>query len=262
MKQLIINADDFGLTEGITNGIIDCYKKGVIKDISLMAESDAYEHAVDLAKKNNIRNIGAHILLSEETNPSLKYYRFPWRYFLGAVSDKDIYLKVRNQLSKIKNSGFDVTHLNSHQHIHMTPRILKVFVRLAKEFGIKFIRFPFEAKILNFFDCKNTLRVFSLRSMCVLSKAILVKSEIKYNDYFYGHFYSGNLNKEKLWRVLSNIREGITELTCHPGYLTDEIRLKYTWHRNCESELMALSDPRFLEEIKKNNIELISHTQI
>ena len=51
MKKLIINADDFGLTEGINNGIIDCYKKGVIKDISLFADSNACEHAVGLAKK-------------------------------------------------------------------------------------------------------------------------------------------------------------------------------------------------------------------
>jgi hypothetical protein len=90
---------------------------------------------------------------------------------------------------------------------------------------------------------------------------MLIKSGIKYNDYFYGHFYSGNLNREKLSEALSNIKEGITELTCHPGYLTDEIRLKYAWHRNCESELMALSDPRFLEEVNRRNIELISYAQ-
>ena len=261
MKRLIINADDFGLTEGINNGISDCYKKGAIKDISLIADSNAYEHAVGLAKKNNIKNIGAHIVLSEETDPRRKYYKFPWRYFLGTISDKDIYANVKNQISKIKNSGFDITHLNSHQHIHMVPRILKVFIRLAKEFSVKFIRFPYEAKIFNFFDCKNTLRVFSLRSMCVLSKGILIKSGIKHNDYFYGHFYSGNLNREKLSRVLSNIEEGITELTCHIGYLTDEIRLKYAWHRNCEKELMLFSDPRFLDEVNRRNIELISYAQ-
>ena len=152
MKRLIINADDFGLTEGINNGISDCYKKGAIKDISLIADSNAYEHAVGLAKKNNIKNIGAHIVLSEETDPRRKYYKFPWRYFLGTISDKDIYANVKNQISKIKNSGFDITHLNSHQHIHMVPRILKVFIRLAKEFSVKFIRFPYEAKIFNFFD--------------------------------------------------------------------------------------------------------------
>ncbi len=262
MKKLIINADDFGLTEGINNGIIDGFKKGVIKDISLIADSNAYEHAVGLAKKNDIKNIGAHIVLSEETDPYRKYYRFPWRYFLGAVSDKDIYSNVKNQISKIKNSGFDITHVNSHQHIHIAPRILKIFVQLAKKFDIRFIRFPYEAKIFNFSDFKNILRVFSLRSMCTLSKSALIKSGIKYNDYFYGHFYSGRLNREKLSQVLSDIKEGVTELCCHPGYLTDDIRLKYIWHHNCESELMALSDPRFLEEVKKNNIELLSHAQI
>lgn len=262
MKKLIINADDFGLSVGINNGIIDGLKKGFIKDTSLIAGSDAYEHAVDLAKKNNIKNIGVHVVLAKEIPSAQKYYRFSWRYFLGIVNNREIHFNIKNQILKIKNDGFNITHIDSHQHIHMMPRILKIYVQLAKEFNIRFIRFPYEAKIPDLFDFRNVIKVFCLRAVCILSKHILVKNDIRHSDYFYGHFYSGRLNKESVFKMLSGIKEGITELSCHPGYLTDEIRTKYPWHSNCENELLVLSDPRFSEAVKKNNIELVSYADI
>ena len=72
-KRLIITADDFGIEEGIDNGIIDCYKKGAITDISLLSVGESFEHAVRLAKENNIKKIGIHLALTGSFMPvSLK----------------------------------------------------------------------------------------------------------------------------------------------------------------------------------------------
>jgi len=262
MKKLIINADDFGLSEGINNGIVDCYRKAIVTDISIIPDSEAYEHAVNLARKNNIKNIGVHILFGEKGDLSKKYYRFPWKYFLGSMKDSEINQKIKNQISKIKNDGFNITHIDSHQHIHIVPKILNICLNLAKEFDIGFIRFPSEAAIYNILDIKNTIRTLFLKSMCAVSKRILIKNNIKYNDYFYGQFYSGNLDSKKLSRIIADIKDGIAELSCHPGYLTEEIKQKYPWHRNCENELRALLDSHFLSEIKKRDIKLISHAEL
>ena len=62
--------------------------------------------------------------------------------------------------------------------------------------------------------------------------------------------------------MLRNIKDGVTELSCHPGYISEEIRSKYKWHLNCENELNALLDPSFQAEIKNRGIKLVSHAEL
>ncbi|NQT22489.1 MAG: ChbG/HpnK family deacetylase [Candidatus Omnitrophica bacterium] len=262
MKKLIINADDFGISESINKGIIDAYKKGTVSDISLMAEGDAYDHAVEVAKENGIRNIGVHIVLSSGESISDRYYKFPWKSVLGMVKSSDLRNRIKNQILTISNSGFNLTHLDSHQHAHMWPSIMKVFVQLAKEFNIKFVRNPGTEKIYDIFDLKDSLRTLCLRGASAFSKNILVGAGIKCNDYFCGHFYAGKLDKTRLLMMLSDMRDGVTELSCHPGYLTDEVSRKYWWHSNCENELKALLDPEIQQAVKANNIELVSYADL
>ena len=63
-RKLIINADDFGVSEDIDKGIIECYDKGAVTDISLLAVGDSFTHAVRLAKEKNISKIGIHLALT------------------------------------------------------------------------------------------------------------------------------------------------------------------------------------------------------
>ena len=81
MKRLIINADDFGLTEGINNGI---------------ADSDAFLHAVNIAQKNNIRGMGVHVLFSKDEKSPQRYYRFPWKYFTGRIGTSQTFFNIKN----------------------------------------------------------------------------------------------------------------------------------------------------------------------
>jgi len=262
MKKLIINADDFGLSLSINKGIIDAHRKGAITDISIIADGEAYEHAAKLAKESGIKNIGAHILLSQEKSESDKYYRFPWGYVLDVKKLVEVENKIREQIEKIKNSGLKISHLDSHQHVHMWPGILEKFIRLAKEYKIKFIRFPRETKIPNISDIRNLVRTFLLSSLCGLSKNKLINSGIQKSDYFYGHFYSGRLNKERLLDIFEYIKDGVSELSCHPGYFANESCKKYWWHSNCENELKAFTDPDVREALKANHIELVSYSDL
>lgn len=263
-KRLIVSADDFGETEDGNTDIINCYTRGAVTDMGLIATGRAFEHAVTLARKNNINKVGVHLALTcsfkpaspTEKIPSLltkgmEFYKnyglFLARYFAGLVRENEIYLEFKNQIERIRKEGFEITHLNSHQHIHMAPGILKIAIQLMKEENIKYVRFSEErisifAKII---DPLALLRHFLLLPMCFLSKRILNAQSVKHNDYYMGHARALKLRKEDLYSMLSNLKDGLTELGCHPGKNKEEAKVF------CENE--------FLNEIKRRSIELISY---
>src|SRR5262245_12015792 len=61
MKRLIINADDFGFTRGVNEGIVRAFKLGVVTSTTLMANGEAFDHAVELAKANPGLAVGCHL---------------------------------------------------------------------------------------------------------------------------------------------------------------------------------------------------------
>ena len=156
--------------------------------------------------------------------------------------------------------GFIITHLDSHQHIHMVPGILKIVIELAREEDINYIRLPEEK--CDFFsklkDPPGSARHVPLFSMCALSKKMLKISGLKHNDHFIGHMKAHRLDPEYLKKTVFNIKDGVTELGCHPGYFTEEVKKKFPQYKNAERELEALCDKNFKTEIEKRSIELVS----
>jgi predicted glycoside hydrolase/deacetylase ChbG (UPF0249 family) len=263
-KRLIINADDYGLSEDVNKRIIDCLGHGGVTDISILAVGDSFRHAAELARANKVDKIGAHIALTGFFKPvspveSVRTLvggnrRFPKshrsflaRYFRGAVKKDEIYGELKEQISKIKNIGFKITHLDSHEHIHMAPGILKIAARLMEEEGIEYIRFPLE-RVGFFRKLRNPhlmIRNMLLSFMCSVSKNIFHSSGMKYADDFIGHASALRLRKEELILAVSNLKEGLTELSCHPG--------------NREEEARIFCDTDFLDELRRHSVELVSY---
>ncbi len=65
MKQLIVNADDFGLTEQVSRGILDAHHEGIVTSATLMANGGAFENAVAMARREYDLGIGVHLNLTE-----------------------------------------------------------------------------------------------------------------------------------------------------------------------------------------------------
>lgn len=277
-KRLIINADDYGLAEDVSKGIIECYTHGAVTDMSMLAVGESFWHAAELAKKNNINEVGVHLALTgpfvpvslAEKIPSLldKNKRFPKSYmefltnfFTGCVNKNEIYTEFRNQIFKIKKENFKITHIDGHQHVHTVPAILEIVIRLMKEENINYVRFPSEkiGIITKLTDPHILIRNLSLVAMCGLSKKLLKSSGVKHNDYFIGHSRAHEMNRENLIFALSRLEDGLTELGCHPGYFTEDVKIKYPYYRNCEEELKALCDKGFADEIKNHSVELVSY---
>ncbi len=281
MRKLIVNADDFGLTSEINNGIIHAFKNGIVTSTSLSATGECFSEAVQLIKDRPGIDVGIHLTLIEEKSilskrqiPTLvddscnfrkKCYHLFFDYLIRRISIKQIKEEFRSQIEKLLASGIKITHIDSHQHIHMLPKILKVTIELAGEYGIKFIRCPNEKiDMRNLFTLRKLPRLLqqiSLNFFCYYSKDLITAYSV---DNFYGFSDGGNLNRENLWKILADQVDGISEIMCHPAALCDgKTRERYShWHFNWQDELDGLLGHDVLDLIASKKIELTSFSEM
>ena len=161
MSKLIINADDFGLHSAINEGIIVGHTKGAITSTSILASGAAFNEAVDMAKEYPKLGIGIHIALvggiapvsdpseipSLVTNEGVfvdNYIEFMKRIYSGSINYDEVRTEIIKQVSKIMESGVNVTHIDGHQHMHVLPSILPIVLEQAMRYKIKAIRVPNE----------------------------------------------------------------------------------------------------------------------
>ena len=161
MKQLIVNADDFGLHPLINAGIIKGHQEGFITSTSLMPSAPCWQEAVRLAKDNPRLGIGVHLtlvggvpsVLPKEKVSSLldddgfflpDYVAFAKRYYSGAVKRSELEAELRAQLERALSCGVNITHIDSHQHTHVLPGINSLVLKLSNEYNIIRVRIPKE----------------------------------------------------------------------------------------------------------------------
>ncbi|HVB28661.1 MAG TPA: ChbG/HpnK family deacetylase, partial [Terriglobia bacterium] len=160
MKKLIVNADDFGLTEGVNRAILDGHRNGIVTSATLMANGEAFDSAVAAASGAPALGVGVHLNLTQGRPvcpaaqvPSIvtsegSFYPGPgilaWRILTRKVTPRDVEGELRSQIEKVASSGVRITHLDSHKHVHLLPPLFDLVVRLAREYGIGRVRCPVE----------------------------------------------------------------------------------------------------------------------
>jgi chitin disaccharide deacetylase len=278
MKQLIVSADDFGLARGINEGIAKAFREGIVTSINVIPAGGAYYDALAFLKELKPPEIGAHLALTEVTPvtgpgkiPTLvdiegRFCRSRRKFFLRLISKKisreDIYTELRNQMERLKEIGLPITSLSGHEHIHMFPEILKIFIEIAKEYRVPAVRFLHGDSITGYITFKKFYRkavlVFFGKSMGLAIR----KAGIRCTDNFLGFLDSGNLEEETLIGMLKALRDGTTELVAHPGLLSPEVLDKCVFHRRCETDLAALVSRRVKKVIDGNGIRLIKFSDL
>jgi chitin disaccharide deacetylase len=252
LKRLIINADDFGFTKDVNAGIVQAHRAGILTSTTLMANGNAFEDAVRLARETQSLDMGCHLVLVQ--GRSLVTGReFPetlGEAVAALVSRRlDVYAELRAQIEKILNAGIRPTHLDSHKHTHVLPHIFRQVVRLTHEFEIPYVRLPLDHSApLARIPCAFASRYY---------RRLARETKVRMTDHFLGFRLTGSLTEKTFAATLASVREGTTELMCHPGYLGPELaqaatRLKESRVR----ELEALTSPYIRELIAKQEIQL------
>lgn len=252
MKQLIINADDFGFTTDVNAGIVHAHREGILTSTTLMANGDAFKDAVRLSRETPTLDVGCHLVLVQ--GRSLITGRpFPDKphQLLGLLARGrlDVYGELRAQIEAILKAGIRPTHLDSHKHTHIVPEVFRQVVRLAHEFSIPYVRLPFDRSLpLARWPCALAGRYY---------RRFARAFDVRLTEHFLGFRLTGALNEQTFAAALLALEEGVTEFMCHPGYLGAELagaatRLKESRVR----ELEALTSPRIRELVATEGIRL------
>jgi predicted glycoside hydrolase/deacetylase ChbG (UPF0249 family) len=281
MKKLIINVDDVGFADEINKAVKECYLQNVISSVSIMPGGDFFDEAVTMLKDINKTEVGVHLTLTGKAHPCASindintilnrdktfynnYFEFMKYYFLNKINMSEIYLELKSQISKVKKTGLEITHLDSHEHVHMFPKVLHLVLKLAKEFNIPHIRFPNERfSTYSFkFTIKDMLRHLGLKLFCLNAKTIIKDGNVKFNNNFWGHFHSGRIDNEILSFIIKNISQGINELGIHPAVKSEKFIGNFPWYKNAHIELETLLSEKWKEIIVQNNISIVSHSNL
>ncbi len=290
MKRLIVNADDFGLTEGVNRAVIEGHRNGIITSTTLMANGMAFDSAVAARSDAPTLGVGVHLNLTQggpvcppSQVPSIvtsdgSFYSNPGilarRILTGKAEPGDIENELRGQVQKIARAGVRITHLDGHKHIHLLPAIFNIVVKLAREFEISCVRCPMEPALSAIGPLQSggpgwprKVRQYLLgRALSALASYQVKKmtdSGLHSAEHFYGLSQTGFLDAEILEEMLRALPDGTSEIMCHPGYV--DKALLGTRTRLCaerETELWALTSANILQLVNDLGIELTSYDKL
>lgn len=220
--KVIINADDFGLTEGINNGIITAHTNGVVTRATLMMNGMAVDHAVKLAKAHPSLKVGIHLALSygkplsekvdllvDESN-TFKFTKYETN--LTPLEIEQVEQEWDTQIQAFLKTGLTLDHIDSHHHVHGWACLQPVVKRLFDRYQLPF---RYTEQLENPSDMSLT--------------------ESLWLD-FYGDLAQPNLFEQLLKQQAETI-----EVMTHPAYV-DETLLKtssYTYERERELDVLT-----------------------
>jgi predicted glycoside hydrolase/deacetylase ChbG (UPF0249 family) len=217
MKYLVVNADDLGASPGVNRGIVEAHDRGIVTSTSLDVTTPWSAEAAALARARPDLDVGLHV--------NLGGWARDW------VIDPDDHeccrAELSDQIGRFEElMGRRPTHLDSHRNVHRDPRLLPDFLQLAERH-----RLPLRQH-----------------------------SAARYFSEFYGRWdgeaHPEQVSIDNLLRMLRmEIGDGITELSCHPGYVDSDLRSGYTAER--EVELRTLCAPAIRAALRELHIQLI-----
>lgn len=280
-KQLIINADDFGIHPAVNEAVRKAATEGILTSTSLMAGGDAFDEAVEMARSMPSLGIGIHLTMVGGIKPVLPPSEVPsltWdngvfchdygklivRDLEGKISLSEVYAEWDAQIQKIMNTGLPVTHMDGHQHMHMWPHFYPIARDLAKKYHISCMRVPDEDVLFGMKD-GHIIRWAAKNGLSLLSRMHrpdLKKNHIRTNDHFFGMLYGGHLSPERFAKFILQTKPGITEIMCHPSADTRAMEDTFHWGYHGEDELAGLLADINRELIAKKQISLISYRDV
>jgi predicted glycoside hydrolase/deacetylase ChbG (UPF0249 family) len=287
LRNLIVNADDLGWTEGVNRGIAEAHRNGIVTSASLLANGAAFASAVELARTTAVLGVGVHLNLSDGEPVAPRELVTSLLNQRGELEGKPESLLLRlarrsvplgeverewdAQILKVRDSGILPTHLDGHRHVHMLPGLFEIALRLAKRWGVAAIRISHEASSLRAALSSGTKQKGAVvirqgvqaRGLKLLAPDAHEQAEragIATADYFCGIAQTGELTREGVLRLLEILPEGATELMCHPGYVDAELAKSGTrLQASRQKEVEILTDTEIRNVVASQGIRLIDY---
>jgi len=280
-RRIIINADDFGLCEGVNEAVAQAHSEGVLTSATIMANMPAASEAVKIAKEMPTLGVGVHLNLTEGPPVSEeacverlidadgRFACSPIRLSLLSLAGHRIRNAIRAELAAqiqwLIDRGLKPTHLDSHEHIHAIPALFSIVYQLAGRFGIRAVRWPFEPEELSRTPWPLTsedgrAKALKVRIMAKINR-VQNKDFLK-NDILFGLAHTGKIDVNFFKAIALYNSAATAEIMTHPGIDdgpdTNESRLQH--HRRVELE--ALCSDKTKQYFKDAKVRLVHYGQI
>ncbi|PYX31490.1 MAG: hypothetical protein DMG77_06730 [Acidobacteria bacterium] len=287
MRQLIINADDFGFTPGVNRAIVEAHTRGVVTSSTLMANGPAFAEAANLARTAPRLSIGCHVVLIDgdpvlpaeriptltARNSATPHFRdglkaFAARALTGRINPEEVEAEACAQIRKIQSTGISISHIDTHKHTHLFPAVLRPLLKAASGCGVRAVRNPFGPRLP--FESTQLLarpnlwtrflEVRVLRQFAGKFRDAVAKEGFSTPDGTLGIEVTGALDDTLFRAIAQSIPEGTWEFVCHPGYNDADLQgAKTRLRESRQTELQVLTSPHARKMLSDQGIALISY---
>lgn len=246
--KLVVTADDLGLTEGVTRGILEAHRRGIVRSTSLLVTYPTSESAAAAGLAERDLEVGLHLDLVGGTpvsdpsrvpslvRPDGRFHRlgaFLARAVSGRIRPVEIALELRAQVARARSWGLDANAWDSHRHVHAMPLVARVVAAVARQEGARWVRRVRPA------PAWRGPKAWSLA-------ASMAASEPFYRG-LGGNTWYIDLSS---WRprdasavALLAAYSGVGEIGAHPGYSDELLRSEDTLTDRRDADLRLLTDP-------------------
>jgi predicted glycoside hydrolase/deacetylase ChbG (UPF0249 family) len=261
VRQLVVNADDFGFTRDVNQGIIEAHQNGILTATTVMSNGSAFDDAVRLAKENSALDIGVHLVLVGQPPFPMTVAQLTRAVMLQKIQ---IYQELSAQVRKVLDAGLRPSHLDTHKHTHLLPPVLDAVARISEDFKIPWVRRPFDFPITpRGVSWKKRAVSRSLGVVRSRFQRVLASHGCRSTDHFAGFQITGKFDASDLASLIRSLPEGSTEFMCHPGICTAELRAARTRLKESrEEELRALTAPEVRAALRESGVELATFNSL
>ena len=259
MRQLIITADDFGLSEAVNEGVERAYREGVLNTASLMVAGPAAADAVRRARSMPDLRVGLHVVVVEGRAalpgacPSLVDHtgwlpgdplRAALHYALSSRARRQLRAEIAAQFRSFRGTGLPLDHANAHKHMHLHPIVGRMIIDVGAEFDLRAMRIPAEPPdVIAACGDKPGRGARALYRWTRVLRAQAVRAGLRVNDHVFGITWSGHMVAERLLTLATHLPSGLTEIYFHPAAGRDNRLDTYMPDYEHEAELAALTSP-------------------
>jgi predicted glycoside hydrolase/deacetylase ChbG (UPF0249 family) len=274
VRRLIINADDFGLSEGTNRGILEAHEAGVVTAASLLVTMPAFASAARAARGLPALSVGLHLnltagrpvsgpgsvrtLCERASGRFLSFPRLIGRALAGRIDPRDVARECAAQLERLGDTGLAITHLDGHQHVHVLPGVWGPVVETARRARIGAVRVPLEPPAGIAWRPLAAVAQLLLTAVHRRASRAGARRPRPHPDHFRGFALTGRRDfTRRLLALLDALEPGTTELMVHPGYPDDELLGWVRYSAGRERELAALASDVVRARLGRGDIELV-----
>jgi chitin disaccharide deacetylase len=281
-RQLIVNADDFGMSEAVNLSVIRAHREGVLTSASLMVTGEAAAQAVRLAKENPGLAVGIHLVavmgrsvLPQSEIPTLvdaaqNFSNNPvaagLKYFFSPQARHEIRREIAAQFARFHETGLKLSHVDGHLHLHVHPVIFNEALKQAIKYGARRMRVPEEERHLALgFDnsqrAQKTVFTIQFGGLARYMKRKLRAAGFTVPERVYGNLQSGHMDESYFLYMLDHLKAATAEIYFHPAFYPADRALDAD-EQQCQIEFETLVSRRVRECLALSNIKLTNYVEM